>query len=552
MAVRTFGEIVLEDGKFYLKVEPHVAITLKQLFPVIPKTQAGTLVIPEKDGIATELIWFMQRYPLKKSEELNGYLVANDTMHRDTIALRDAIMLPDYVPQVVPLRKPLRPYQGQWVDFIKNKKRGLNADWAGLGKTVQAIGLAATGAVPMAVFVKKHLKTQWVEKFLEFSNLRVHIVKTRKAYSLPPADIYIFTYGKAVGWTDVFSTGFFKAVVYDEIQEIRRDESLKYKAAKVISNHAEYSVGLSATPVYNYAIEVYNILDLLDPGCLGVRGDFVREWFGYSKFVDEPDALGAYLKEKHLVTRRTKEDVGMQLPPINTLHETVETDEKSYADHTAMAKQLATRALHGRFEESGRALRELDIMIRQATGISKAKGVAEYVKILLESGEQVMLFGWHRAVYEIWLKEFEEFKPAMYTGSESEAQRKVSKERFMSGESRILIMSLASGEGLDGLQDGMCSTMVFGELDWSNEKHRQCIWRLDRPGQKKLLTVIYLTCEEGSDPPMIELLGLKAAQAKGIIDPGKGPEMVHSDGSRLKMLARSVLAKKNVAIDYED
>lgn len=551
MAVKTYGEILHEGGKYLLKVEPHVAITLKNLFPVIPRTATGFLEIPEKDGVATELIWFMLRYPLKKSEEVEAHLIKNDTMSRELIAERDRILLPDYVPQAIKMRKTLRNYQLQWIDFIRVKKRGLNADWAGLGKTAQLIGLAATGALPMAIFVKKHLRDQWVAAILEFSDLRPHVIKTRKTYNLPTADIYIFTYGKASGWSDVFGSGFFKAVGFDEIHELRIADTLKYKAAQAASKNAEYAVGLSATPIYNYAIEVFNILNLLEPGCAGERSDFVREWFTSGKFVDEPEALGAYLREKHLVIRRTKEDVGMELPPVNTIHETIETDEKAYADHTAMAKQLANKVLHGRFDEAGQAARELNIMVRQATGIAKAKGVAEYVKILLDAGEQVLLFGWHLKVYEIWMEELAQYNPVQYRGTDTE--RNNAKAKFMSGEAKVMIISLASGEGLDGLQYGKCVTIVFGELDWSNEKHNQCIWRLDRPGQNKLVTVIYLTCQEGSDPPMIELLGIKAAQSRSIIDPGQGPQQVHSDSSRIKMLARSVLAKKGaLEIGYDD
>jgi hypothetical protein len=73
-------------------------------------------------------------------------------------------------------------------------------------------------------------------------------------------------------------------------------------------------------------------------------------------------------------------------------------------------------------------------------------------------------------------------------------------------------MSLRSGAGLDGLQK-RCSTMVFGELDWSPGVHHQCIGRLDREGQEQPVTAMFLVCDDGSDPPMMEVLGLKAAAA---------------------------------------
>jgi hypothetical protein len=44
------------------------------------------------------------------------------------------------------------------------------------------------------------------------------------------------------------------------------------------------------------------------------------------------------------------------------------------------------------------------------------------VRIMVEGGEPVVLVGWHRDVYDIWL-ELRDLKPAMYTGSESAAGR---------------------------------------------------------------------------------------------------------------------------------
>jgi hypothetical protein len=43
---------------------------------------------------------------------------------------------------------------------------------------------------------------------------------------------------------------------------------------------------------------------------------------------------------------------------------------------------------------------DFDWKMRQATGIAKAPYVAEFVKLLLESEQKVVLFGWHRDVYD--------------------------------------------------------------------------------------------------------------------------------------------------------
>lgn len=162
-----------------------------------------------------------------------------------------------------------------------------------------------------------------------------------------------------------------------------------------------------------------------------------------------------------------------------------------------------------------------------------------------------MLMGWHRDVYQIWLKELARFKPVMYTGSESEAQKNEAKRKFVEGESNIFIMSLRSGAGLDGLQY-RCSTVLFGELDWSPKVHEQIIGRLDREGQQEQITAIYLNTNEGSDPPMVELLGLKQSQATGIIDPGKQLEARHSDKTRIQALAERYLDSRKRLVSSAD
>lgn len=279
----------------------------------------------------------------------------------------------------------------------------------------------------------------------------------------------------------------------------------------------------------------------LDDAVLGTRGDFLREWADEKGRIKTPEALGTYLREHHVFLRRTKRDVGQQVPPVNRIIEIVESDETALQDIAKLARQLAIKITTGSFSERGQASRELDMLARHATGVGKARAVAAYVRILLESNIPVMLMGWHRDVYEIWLRELAEFNPVMYTGSESPAQKERAKQGFVDGETNLFIMSLRSGAGVDGLQY-RCSSVVFGELDWSPKVHDQIIGRLDREGQLEQVTAIYLNSDDGSDPPMVDLLGIKASQSTGIVDPGRVFEAVYSDDSRIKALARQFLS----------
>jgi SNF2 family DNA or RNA helicase len=123
--------------------------------------------------------------------------------------------------------------------------------------------------------------------------------------------------------------------------------------------------------------------------------------------------------------------------------------------------------------------------MRQATGLAKAPHVADFVRLLVESGERVILFGWHHAVYRIWEERLSDLGVAWYTGTESATKKDAEFSRFLRKEVPILVMSLRAGAGLDGLQHG-CRTLVFGELDWSPAVLAQCEGRLHRDERQRL------------------------------------------------------------------
>ncbi len=316
----------------------------------------------------------------------------------------------------------------------------------------------------------------------------------------------------------------------------------------VLSKNVDYVLGLSASPIYNYGNEIWNVMNIINHGCLGTENEFLREWTRYGNSVFDPKALGTYLRESCLMLRRTRSDVGRELPPVNKIIHTVQYDSETAYKNMEIAKMLAVKVISGSFVERGQAARELDMMLRHDTGVGKAVGVANYVRILLENGEPIILAGWHRDVYDIWLKELKEFNPVMFTGSESPIEKDAAKNAFINGKTNLFIISLRSGIGLDGLQH-RCNTVVIGELDWSPKVHEQLISRADRDGQKEQVTAIYLICDDGSDPPIIDMLGLKSSQSHGILNPLSAIESVHSDDSRIKVLAEQYLKKHHSNIE---
>nr|WP_277923142.1 DEAD/DEAH box helicase [Sphingomonas sp. CARO-RG-8B-R24-01] len=436
-------------------------------------------------------------------------------------------------------------YQAQAARIAINNGGLLIGDDVGLGKTISAAATLTMGApLPAAVVVQAHLTAQWRKQLERFTNLRVHIIAGTKPYDLPAADVYLFRYSNVAGWVDVIKDGLFKTVVYDEVQELRHGVATdKGRAASILSGRAELRLGLTATPIYNYGSEIHQVMEYVRPNLLGRVEEFTREWCGGDKIVKNPDALGSFLRESGYFLRRTEDDatVDASMPPPNIIDWQVKWDAGAVADEEALTRTLAMTVLRGSFVEAGAAARELDLKMRQMTGIAKARSVAAYVKLLLRESPRVLLAGWHREVYEIWKEELREFEPVLYTGSESGAGKERSKEAFTTGSSRVMMISLRSGAGLDGLQQH-CRDVVFGELDWSPQVHYQVVGRLRRPGQLDQVTAHYLHTNEGSDPVLLETLGIKSDQSRGINDPGVVQAAKVSDDSRIKRLAQHVLA----------
>jgi hypothetical protein len=543
--VKTYGSLHYEGSRWVMSgIDPHVAIKLKAMFPAVPKWATAPFTFPDTVSIASDLEWFLHRYPMDMAEADRSRMVAGRVALTDQRNDVERIFVPEWSPPATLGFRPGRElyrYQAEAAEVIRKLGRLLLLDDVGLGKTVTALGALSDGKhLPAAIVVQPHLRTQWVKEYIaKFTTLRAHIIKGTVPYELPPADLYVFAYSNIAGWVDIAAEGKFKAVVYDEVQELRTGpDTAKGAAAKVFTANARVRIGLTATPVYNYGTEMFHVVEAIEPGALGGYWDFDREWCshnGSKAIVKDPEALGTYLRELQLVLRRERAGGNVNTVPIE-----VEYDQQVEADSVDLMRILATTVVSGSFSERGQAARELDIMARMVTGLAKAKAVAAYVRLLLEAGLPVLLAGWHREVYDIWGRELGEFKPVLYTGSESPGQKDRAKEAFISGDTNLMMISLRSGAGLDGLQK-RCNHVVFGELDWSPKVHEQVIGRLDRPGQQEQVTAIYLHANGGSDPLILSMLGLKASQAQGIVDPGKGIVPVTSDGSRIRALAERFL-----------
>lgn len=555
----SYGTVHLDPAanKWIIDTAPHVRVRLRRFFESAKNDHGNLIRLDATAGNARDLEWFLERYEHTVAPQHLRILRLTAAGHKQTEENTRAIMDGTITLPPIKLHTPLRDYQNVAFDLFRVRKSIMCADDLGLGKT--AVGVAAAiYAPPSLVLCQTHLQEQWRKEIKKFApNARVRIAPTGRPTDVGDYDILIMPYTKVAGWRDTLA-GKIKTVVMDEMQEFRHEGTAKYVAGAHIAEGAENRLGLTATPIYNYGGEIFNTMDMLRPGELGTREEFQREWCSFGGkgkwIVNDPIALRAHLLDNGMMIRRTRADVKRELPPLQKIQHRCPFNQRLMDDLEGDALQLARAVVStsSSFNEKGIAAREFDNKLRQITGIAKAPSVAELVTDFASKGDKIVLAAWHLEVYAIYAHKFkEEGIPVwFYTGSETPKQKDANVEAFIKHQGgAVFCMSLRSGAGLNGLQN-VCSTVVYGELDWSPKVHDQLTGRLVRDGQTQSVEAIYCTIDAGSDPTIASVLGLKDEQSAGLID---GKEIEDKDMlgepeapiSRVAMMAQEFIKRTN-------
>jgi len=583
MPLKSFGKIDFNatSGCWQIECGADVSLRFKRVFARVSTSSYGVHSLGDTADSARDLEWFLLRYPMDLTPLAKRHMRARANEHRAQASLVERLLSGQLRPKPVHLAIPLRDYQLTAVTMARAVKGLLLADEMGLGKTAVGVGLLSyPDARPGLVVTLTHLPSQWRDELAKFApELKVHILTKGSPYDLtvgkkgvaePMPDVIISNYQKLAGWAETLRAIGMRTVIFDEAQELRRRESQKYAAAKHVAGDATYRLQLSGTPIYNQGDEFHSVIDVVRPDALGSRVEFLRERcrdpnVNGNAMIRDPQAFGEYLREHGLMLRRTRSEVGRELPALTRVPHRVDADLEALHQVSASCRELAMYIVgQGKKPEhllhpadydadAQRAKRnhdahflasqELSWRLRQATGLAKAPFVADFVRLLVEQDERVVLYGWHREVYRVWMERLQPVQPVMYTGSESPRDKDQAKADFVSGKSRVLVMSLRSGAGLDGLQHA-CRTVVNGELDWSYGVHEQGECRVYRDGQPDPVFSYYLTADTGSDPVVMDALGLKRGQLEGVRDPDAAlVQKLQSEPDRVKRLAAAYLAQ---------
>jgi SNF2 family DNA or RNA helicase len=541
-----YGELTYKNNRFRIAGEPILLEFAKRVFPGARVYKRKSISFPGSFRIISDLNWLMMRFPVEvkcKEYETTRAAAVDRYLRRANGEDRKRT-----VPPAGFLGK-LYPYQEVAVSFLATNRRAILGDGMGLGKTWSALGAAATVAeYPVLVVCQTHVQLQWQRVIGALFNMHggeqlgfydsafelacrrgtkiAPILKGQKPYKIPETPFSITHYGLLQWWGEALRERGYSVVIFDEIQELRHIGTQKYSQASLLSDDATYVWGLSGTPVYGYGSEIWSVLNAVEFHCLGSQEAFTREWCtGYGeKIVENPQALNGQLVREGYMLRRKAEDVSIELPKVVRHVQDVDHDRALFDDLIGNARAMADSYKLASFTAKGQISRDIERESRLASGISKANFVADFVAALLESGERPLVYAWHHRVHDILRERLQTYWPASITGRETASAKAKNLQRYIDGKTNLVILSLRSAAGLDGLQH-RATCCVFAELDWSPAVHGQAETRIARIGVDKLVEEVpsyYCVARNGYDEVMIDVLGVKTSQFVGLM--GDEPE----------------------------
>ena len=420
----------------------------------------------------------------------------------------------------------LYPFQDKSIEFIFNSGgRSLIGHEQGLGKTVIALAAIAQKdeMLPCLVICKSKLTYQWMKQIVNWMppGTLPQIITSSKDYIIPGMNFYIISYDLLWRMKDEFFEEMQKiqTVIIDECQHIKNHTSKRTNKVRELVESKPYLISLSGTPIKNNAGEFYPILNMLKPERFPSYDSFLFNhcstyWNGRTEKLGglrDPEHFHEHISDIFL--RYEQKEVLPDLPALSRAHQYTEID-KSVKD----AYDKEVNALSNLIDAEGdnafsfanysNILAYLNRM-RQITAVSKIESCIDFATdFLMTTDRKLIIFLHHHLArnllndkLKVWCKDGA-FEPPLLIkeGMSVEQQEEVKRKFREDAAHRIIILgTLSSGEGMDGLQDS-CSDIMILERQWNPANEEQAEKRVHRIGQSRNVKITYLlalgTCDE--------------------------------------------------------
>ena len=421
----------------------------------------------------------------------------------------------------------LRPYQHRGFSWIyRNARVGFGsvlADDMGLGKTIQVIAAilkfreeGQLNDQKVLVVAPTGLLTNWQAEFQKFApsiNIEIYHGHLRDLKKLNGYDVLITSYGIARSDAPLLKKKSWHAIVIDEAQNIKNQNTAQTKAVKSIK--ADNFIALSGTPVENRLSELWSIMDYSNRGFLGNLKEFTETYGNPIERLNDRETADKLKKvTAPFMMRRLKSDKNI----ISDLPEKIEID--SFATLTKEQASLYEKTLEKAMDEI-EGIKHTDhksLFVRQglvlqmilalkqicnhpaqflkngekdASLSGKAELLFDKLDSILDSSEKVLLFTQFTemaVLLQHFISERYKLEPLYYHGGCSINQRQDMIQRFQNNHAdKVFLLSLrAAGTGLNLTA---ANHVIHYDLWWNPAVEAQATDRAYRIGQKNNVMV---------------------------------------------------------------
>ena len=441
--------------------------------------------------------------PTEELEELRGRL--------DEFEGVDVTELPENI------CAELRPYQKDGFNFLchlaKLKLGGILADDMGLGKTLQTLTWLSwlkanrrknSKPKPALVICPASVLHNWRRESEKFTpDMKVLVLESGQARHnlrkfIPEHDIVVTNYSILRRDLDDLAKFAFRAVVLDEAQFIKNPGAQVTKSVKQLK--ADHKLALTGTPIENRMLDLWSIVDFIQPNYLGNQEHFGQT---YDLKVAEKEEGAARIarrklsaKLRPLLLRRIKKQVAKDLPDRIEQRLDCELPEEQRMLYLAELKRSREQVMKA-VKQKGIAKSKMHVLaaltrLRQIcchpglvgsdTSSGKMDTLFELVEPLLEEGHKVLIFSQFVRMLQILEKQCEdrEIPTFLLTGETKNRQEIVNQFQEDESPSVFLLSLRAAGTGLNLTS---ASYVVIYDPWWNPAVEAQAIDRTHRIGQ---------------------------------------------------------------------
>ena len=430
------------------------------------------------------------------------------------------------------VKADLRDYQETGVKWLSMLDKygfgGILADDMGLGKTLQTISFLSSridDSKKVLILAPSSLIYNWSDEFAKFApHLDVAVVyglkNVRDELIAEKHQITITSYASFRQDVEEYKDKHFQYLILDEAQVMKNDQT---KIAQYLRDfEVEHTYALSGTPIENNLGELWSIFQIVMPGLLPSKKEFLKL---------PAEKVARYIKP--FVMRRKKEDVLQELPDLIEVAYRNELADSQKTIYLALLKQMQDRIIHATEDEINRSkieilsglmrLRQIcdtpKLFMEDYEGESgKLESLRELLEQIQDGNRRVLIFSQFRGMLDIIESELDKMGMESFkiTGSTPAKERQDMTTAFNDGQRSAFLISLKAG-GV-GLNLTGADTVILVDLWWNPAVEAQAIGRAHRIGQERNVEVYRMITRGTIEEKIQELQESKRNLVSTILD----------------------------------